>query len=199
MRASTMRLLGVATLALAASCASDATAPAPASTTANRLLLGSPQTVSVVRRDTPLAAPLQASATVGLLGGVIQLPGAGLKVVVPPLAVTKSTRITVTALAGDQLAYEFEPHGIHFLTPLLVTQNLNGTSAVNSGGLLSPLIAGYFASTSDLNPLNGTGLVSELLGVVLNLSNKTATFPVFHFSGYLIATGEGRDYSDASQ
>jgi hypothetical protein len=196
-----MRLLGVATLALAASCASDATAPAPAapSTTANRLLLGSPQTVSVVRRDVPLAAPLQASKTVGLLGGVIKLPGAGLQVIVPPLAVTRSTRITVTALAGDQLAYEFEPHGIHFLTPLLVTQNLNGTSAVNSGGLLSPLVAGYFASTSDLNPLNGTGLVSELLGVVLNLSAKTATFPVFHFSGYLIATGEDRDYNGASQ
>jgi hypothetical protein len=199
MRALTMRLLGVATLALAASCATDATAPAPASNSANRLLLGSPTTVSVVRRNTPLPAPLQASATVGIFGGVIQLPGAGLKVVVPALAVTKSTRITVTALAGDQLAYEFEPHGIHFLTPLLVTQNLTGTSAVGSGGLLSPLIAGYFASTSDLDPLNGTGLVSELLGVVLNLSSKTATFPVFHFSGYLIATGENSDYSDASQ
>ena len=196
MRAVTMRLLAVASLFAVASCdSSTAPTPTPSSNPANHLLLSAPTTVKVVTRDTPLAAPISVSATLGPLGGTIRVPGTGLKVVVPALALTKSTKITVTAVAGNQVAYEFEPHGIRFLTPLLMTQDLAGTSAVNSSGLLSNiltggLVAGYFSSTSDLNQLDGTALVSELLGVALNLSSKTATFSVFHFSGYLVATGE---------
>jgi len=190
MRAVSLRILPVIALVAAASCDKGVTAPAPSASTANRLILGSPTTVNVVRRTTPLASSLSSSAIIGVLGGQISIPGAGIKVVIPALALTSATRITVTALAGDQVAYEFEPHGTRFLVPLLVTQNLAGTNAYN-GGLLKPLVAGYFASTSDLDPLNGTGLVSELLGVALNLSSKSATFPIFHFSGYLVATGEG--------
>jgi hypothetical protein len=191
-----MRLLAVATLFAVTSCDSaTAPTPTPSSNSANRLLLGSPTKVKVVTRNTPLAAPISASATIGLLGGQINLPGAGLKVVVPALSLTKATKITVTAVAGSQVAYEFEPHGTRFLVPLIVTQDLSKTSAANSGGLLNSLLsggifAGYFGSLSDLNKPDGTALVSELLGVVLNLSTKSATFTVFHFSGYLVATGE---------
>ena len=198
MRAVSLRILPVIALVAAASCDKGVTAPAASASTANKLLLGSPTTVNVVRRNTPLPSPLTASAVIGVLGGQISIPGAGIKVVVPALALTSSTRITVTAIAGDQVAYEFEPHGTKFLVPLIVTQNLVGTNAVN-GGLLKPLVAGYFASTSDLDPLAGTGLVSELLGVALNLSTKTATFSVFHFSGYLIASGDGASTDVSSQ
>jgi hypothetical protein len=200
MRALSLRALAIATLVVAGGCDRGVTEPAPATTgsSANRLLLGTPRTVTVVERTTPLAAPISASATLGILGGQINLPGAGLKVVVPAFALTKTTKITVTAVAGSQVAYEFEPHGTQFLVPLLVTQNLSGTNAV-SGGLFSrPVFAGYFASLSDLNPLSNSGLVSELLGVALNLSNKSATFPVFHFSGYLIATGRDMEELDES-
>jgi hypothetical protein len=193
-----MRTFAVFALVAVASCDKSVTAPAPSASTANRLLLGSPTTVRVVRRNTPLATSVSASAVIGLFGGQISIPSAGIKVVIPALALTSPTRITVTAIAGDQVAYEFEPHGTRFLVPLLVTQNLVGTNATN-GGLLKPLVAGYFASTSDLDPLGGTGLVSELLGVALNLSSKSATFPVFHFSGYLIASGEGTSLDIGAQ
>jgi hypothetical protein len=190
MRAVSLRLLAVASLFVAASCDSPTTAPTPAGATSNQLLLLAPTKVTVVTRNTPLAAPLTASAYIGILGGQISIPGAGLKVVVPALALTKTTRITVTAVAGNKVAYEFQPHGIRFVTPLLVTQNLVGTSAYSNGLLsLKPLVAGYFQSLSDLDPLSNTGLVSELLGVTTSLVTKSATFPVFHFSGYLIATG----------
>jgi hypothetical protein len=198
MRAVATRLLAIASLVVAAGCDSGVTAPTPSSGPANQLLLGTPTAVAVVQRTTPLASPLTASAVIGLLGGQLSIPGAGLKVVVPPFALTTATRITVTAVAGSQVAYEFQPHGIRFLAPLLVTQNLVGTSAYSGGLLPQPLIAGYFSSLSDLDPLSNTGLVSELLGVALNLSAKTATFPVFHFSGYLIASGEASDMDDAS-
>jgi hypothetical protein len=195
MRAVTMRLLAVASLLTVASCDSaTAPTPTPSVNSASRLLIV-PTTVNVVTRNTPLANPISASATIGLLGGQISIPAAGVKVVFPALALTQATRITVTAVAGNQVAYEFQPHGIRFLAPVQVTQNLTGTSAVNSGGLLNTvlsggLVAGYFTSLSDLNQGAGTALVSELLGVALNLSSKTATFPIFHFSGYLVATGE---------
>jgi hypothetical protein len=190
MRPVTLRLLAITSLVLAASCDSAVTAPAPKSTTtANRLLLPSATTVNVVTRNTPLASPVSVSKTIGALGGTISIPGAGLKVIVPPLSLISPKTITVTAIAGNQVAYEFEPHGTQFLVPLLVSQNLTGTSAYNGGLLQLGLRGAYFANTSDLNPGAGTALVSELLGVALNLSAKTATFPVFHFSGYLVATG----------
>ena len=105
----------------------------------------------------------------------------------PPFAVLSPTQITVTAVAGSQVAYEFEPHGIQFVAPVVLSQNLSATSA-NNAGLLQPVVGAYFANLSDLDPVNGTALVSELLNTSLNLLTKNATFAVFHFSGYLIAT-----------
>jgi hypothetical protein len=197
-----MRLLAVASLFAVTSCDSaTAPAPTPSNNSASKLLIA-PTTVKVVTRNTPLAAPVTASATVGLLGATINMPSVGLKVVIPPLATKLGTKITVKAVPGTQVAYEFYPHGIRFLTPLIVTQNLNNTSAVGSGGLLNTLLnggifAGYFSSVNDLNQNAGTALVSELLGVALNLSSKSATFTVFHFSGYLVAMGDNMSQIDS--
>ena len=197
MRAPSIRLAACAALLLVASCDRSVTAPASASAGATRSLL--PTTVNVVNRDQPLPTSQTTSAVIGALGGRLALPGAGLTVVVPAFALTASTRITVTAVAGRQVAYEFEPHGIRFLVPLQVTQSLAGTSAMNGGLLPKPLVAGYFANLSDLDPLAGTGLVSEIIGTSVSLLTKTVTFPVWHFSGYLVATGDGSTSTSESQ
>jgi hypothetical protein len=150
-------------------------------------LLASPVRVRVVTRDVPLATPQTATQTIGILGGTISLPGAGLTVVVPAFAVSTSTTITVTALAGSKVAYEFEPHGTQFNVPLIATQSLAGTSVWN-GSLVSPsLSAGYFADS--LTTAGNTALVSELLGVTLDGLLGRASFSISHFSGYLLATG----------
>lgn len=193
MRSPVLRLLGAVALStLVVSCGDSAapTSPAPLQGAGpNRLLLGTPKVVQVVTRTTPITTTMTASTTIGLLGGRLSLPGAGLSVVIPPLAARSGTRITVPAVKGSMVAYEFQPHGIQFTTPLLVTQNLTGTSAYTGGLLNTNLVAGYFASTADLNLLSNTGLVSELLSTTLSLVGKSVTFPVFHFSGYLVATG----------
>lgn len=189
MHAQSIRLAASAALLLVAGCDRSVTAPASSSAGATRSLL--PTTVNVVNRDQPLPTSQSTSAIIGAFGGRLSLPGAGLNVVVPAFALTSPTRITVTAVAGRQVAYEFEPHGIRFLVPLQVTQALSGTSALSGGMLPKPLIAGYFAKLSDLDPLAGTGLVSEILGTSVSLLTKTVTFPVWHFSGYLVATGDG--------
>jgi hypothetical protein len=146
-------------------------------------LLGT-TTVTPLQRIAPLATSQTASATIGILGGVISLPGAGLTIVVPPLAVSKETNFTVTALAGSAVSYEFAPSGIRFTTPLVATQSLKGTQA-QSGGLVNPLSlsVGYFP---DANRITS---VTELLNVNVNLLSQTSVFSIWHFSGYIFASG----------
>jgi hypothetical protein len=202
MRTTTLRLIGIVAMsAFVASCGEQSSLtspPAVSGSAAQRTILGSPATVNVVTRNTPIAAQ-SASRIIGAFGGTLSLPGAGLTVVVPPFAVTSPTQMTVTAVAGSQVAYEFQPHGINFLVPLVVTQDLVGTSALSGGLLPKPIVAGYFASLSDLDPLAGTGLVSELLNTSVSLLTNKATFSIFHFSGYLIATGNEGGDEGASQ
>jgi hypothetical protein len=154
-------------------------------------LIGGPTSLDVVTRDVPLAIAQTTSATIGLFGGSISLPGAGLTVVVPAFALTTPTTITVTAVPGPAVAYEFEPHGLQFNAPVVVRQNLGGTSAVKVNGIIpGVLYGGYFADVSALDQLNGTALVDEILRVSLDRLLGTATFTVTHFSGYLLGTGE---------
>ena len=178
---------------LASGCANDsvtapATMPAGAPEAASQTLLGSlltkPTTVTPLLRTTPLKSALTTSATIGPLGGVLTLPGAGLTVVVPPLAVKSATKMSVTALAGSSVAYEFQPHGIKFLVPLVATQSLKGTQA-QSGGLINPLslFAGYFPDQTKITS------VTELLNLNVNVLSQTSVLTIWHFSGYIIATG----------
>jgi len=178
-----------AVLALAISSCSDSGTTTPAGNVGPTRLISGPTRVDVVTRDTPLATALSASATIGVFGGQISLPGAGITVVVPAFAVTAPTTITVTAVAGNQVAYEFEPHGTRFLAPLVVTQSLAGTS-VDRPGYSGTLYAAYFADLSALDPLGGTALVDEILRSSLDKKLGTTTFLITHFSGYLLGTGE---------
>jgi hypothetical protein len=178
---------------LASGCANDsvtapASTPVAAPEAASQTLLGSllstPTTVTPLLRTTPLKSALTTSATIGPLGGVLSLPGAGLTVVVPPLAVKTATKMSVTALAGSSVAYEFQPHGIKFLVPLVATQSLKGTQA-QSGGLINPLslFAGYFPDGTKITS------VTELLNLNVNVLSQTSVLTIWHFSGYIIATG----------
>lgn len=174
-------------------CAADATAPmaptaAPSGASQSLLgLLRQPVTVSPLLRNTALATDISASTVVGVLGGNVSIPSAGLNIVIPPLAVAAGTKITVRALAGSNVAYEFEPHGIRFGVPLVATQSLRGTQA-ESGGLINPLslFAGYFPDQ------NAPTSISELLNLNVSLLNQTSVFSIWHFSGYIIATGRAQ-------
>jgi hypothetical protein len=188
------RLLVVASAlvtAVAAACVSSDTpvsppsAPVqPAASSANLLGLGGSTVVTPLLRTSPLSQSLSASATVGPLGGTLSIPGAGVLVVVPPLALSSEQTITVTAVAGSNVAYEFAPHGLRFNVPLVVTQNLAGTQA-GKNGLVNPLslFAGYYPDSTKITS------VTESLNVNVNLLNQLATFTVWHFSGYILASG----------
>jgi hypothetical protein len=139
--------------------------------------------VTALTRDTPLASAVTVSKRIGILGGSFSIPGAGLTLIVPPLAVTTNTTFTATALAGSAVAYDFSPH-MRFNAPLLLIQNLQNTAA-EQGGLVNPLQlkVGYFPNSNDLTT------VTELLSVGVNLLNQTSIATVWHFSGYMWVSG----------
>jgi hypothetical protein len=115
------------------------------------------------------------------LGGVIAIPAAGLTLVVPPLAVAKSTNFAITARRGSYVAYDMEPHGTKFLLPLVATQSLANT---NAPGLVNlNLSLGYYPDSKNVTS------VSELLSVQIDLLKLTAVSTIPHFSGYIYASG----------
>jgi hypothetical protein len=158
--------------------------PVPTQTAHNSLLYSSPVAVKPLQRTIPLASNITVTKNIGILGGTISIPQAGLSVVVPPLAVTSTKTFSVTALAGSNVAYTFAPHGLTFLTPLVATQSLVNTQAAN-GGLINALSlqVGYFTDDTKIN------LVTELLTVGVNLLNQTSVVTLWHFSGYMWASG----------
>ena len=201
-RARTLR--GLAALALAAAtvaCSEVPAAPLAPAARPNASLLGgvlggvlglvdgvvtlltSPLRAKALTRKAPIAAQ-SATQTVGVAGGVITLPGAGLTVVVPPGAVSAPTAITVSAPAGSAVWYDFQPHGLQFAVPLQLTQDLRAT---NYGALLSPPLKGAYMVEGSQD--GATALVTELIATTLDLFKTKATFPVRHFSGYMVSWG----------
>ncbi len=183
--------LVLAILAVAAGC-SDVVAPRQSNVEviqARVQLFSDAQQVNVLKRTSPLAADLTASAEVGAAGGTIEIPGAGVTVVFPAGAVQaplgETVQISVTALAGDAVAYDFQPHGIQFAVPVHVLQNLSGTRAAHDP--LSVGAGAYFPDASSLNPLAGTVQVTELRPTFVNLVTGTVDFSIAHFSGYTLS------------
>lgn len=177
-----------AAVSASVSCARDnPTAPpsriAPPSAV-SRTVFSSPVTIVPLQRTTPLATNQQVSATIGIFGGTLTIPNAGLTIIVPPLAVLSPTTITATALAGSNVAYEFAPHGLQFLAPVVATQSLFGTEAGAGGPLFGrPLYVGYFADGGLISS------VTELLNAPVNLLGLTSTAALWHFSGYTWSSG----------
>ena len=156
------------------------------STTAYRLPL--------LRRLTPLSRDYATSATIGVLGGIMVIPQAGLTVVIPPGAVTTPTKITITAFDGSLVDYSFAPHGLRFGLPISVVQLISMTNAAGNLSLLSSLTGGYLPNDLGDVSSSGIGSFSELFKVRIVppgiAVGPAALFTTNHFSGYAYATGK---------
>lgn len=139
-------------------------------------------TVSMMQRDVALASPIKVTQTIGTTGGKIEIPEAGLKIHIPNGALSESTTISVTALAGLGVAYDFEPHGIVFNKPLVAVQSFKvvGTDVPTVRG-------GYFAANTDVDMLLLKGNIKERVPSEMKLSENKVKFNIPHFSGYLLS------------
>lgn len=182
--------LGVRLLALVllAGCTRDSATPLDptAVTTPSPALLSWLQPVRGVTRDTPLARDIEVSATIGPKGGTLTIPEAGLTLVVPPKAVNANVTFTATALAGNAVAYDFQPHGMKFAVPLQFTQDLRKTSVLTLA--TAPLLDGaYFADNRQVDRFSAFALVNEISRANVDLLRFRVGFPIEHFSGYLVS------------
>lgn len=176
---------------VAAACSSEVTAPAtaaraqaPAASAATLAdLAASLKTyleTAVLARSTTLAAPLTASATIGRDGGTIAIPGAGFELVIPKGALTQPTTITVAAMAGNAIAYEFAPHGLKFKKPVHFRQNAAFTT-----GWWNATSGGYFKAADQVDTQGNKAKLDETLG--LYWEGSWMVFDIQHFSGYLVS------------
>lgn len=196
-------LCALATMAVATSCserpAPTESAPVPTGDPQN-LLLGQLLAVDVLQRTTPLASDVTVSKTFDYRGGTLSIPQAGFSVRFPqyalPVSGSQKVTITVTALEGRGVAYDFAPHGIRFRTAVLMTQELANTEA--GGGGIDPLqIEGaYFPTLSSLLS-DALALVTETRPTTYDPWKKTVTWTAEHFSGYAASSGR-RGYITSS-
>lgn len=187
--------IALAAVSLVSSSCGDATAPV-SRTDAPSAVLGLPSglgggvgtlvdtTVNTLQFAVPLLGDISRSATIGPEGGTIEIPETGFRLDIPKNALAAPTLITVTAVQGSTVAYEFEPHGIALNKRLIVTQSLGPTSIVS--GLLGRSFTGsYFTSRDDIH-LDGTAFVHELEPTSTDLLSLQLRFSIGHFSGYLV-------------
>jgi hypothetical protein len=147
-------------------------------------------------REKRLTRPVTVSKVIrSRNGGSIDVPGTDFELRVPRGAFVGSTMtFTVTALPGAAVAYEFEPHGEHFLVPLLFVQKLGHTNlhgAKIPPGFEHKLTGAYFTDRSMIDPETGVAVIAEVLpaDVFSTWSGDVLTFPIWHFSGYMASTG----------
>ncbi|HEX5726432.1 MAG TPA: hypothetical protein VFX98_13245 [Longimicrobiaceae bacterium] len=153
-------------------------------------LLGQPILVNVLQRLSPLPRSYSASAVVGQGGGTLSIPQAGFSITFPPGAI-RGAPVTVraTALAGNNVAYRLEPHGLTFGTSPVITQELGVTQALLGLLNLGGLEGAYFPSDAALG--KGTALVTELRPATMDLLRFRMRFDIRHFSGYAASSRRG--------
>ncbi len=72
----------------------------------------------LMQRTVPLLDEMSTARQVGPNGGTLRIKQAGIVVKVPAGALDESVHLRLVALPGDDVAFEFEPHGISFNQPL---------------------------------------------------------------------------------
>jgi hypothetical protein len=185
-----LALVGAAVLA--AACSSDPLTPS-VDVERRATTLPKPAVVKLLERTTPLRTSERATLTVSPnRGGTLRLPNAGLTVVVPVGAVRGPLTISVTAAPGKAVTYDFEPHGTKFNKALTFTQDLEKTTWKNLG--LTTLWGGYFPTGYDDANLRATITESFSIRITGPSKGTSASFDIWHFSGYTVSTG--RDDGD---
>ena len=159
--------------------------------------LATPIVATSLARLQPLADTVSATFQVTRDGGTFTVPGTGLEIQVPKNAVKDDFAMTVKALPGTLVAYEFGPHGLQFKKSLIMVQSLAGTDYASRPG--ATFDAGYFSSLGDVDGNSGKAIVRERLQNAFDAATGKFTFAVNHFSGYMVSWGFRGDDDDQGQ
>jgi len=130
---------------------------------------------------------ISAYAYIGKEGGKITLADLGVTFTVPAGALSTTTKITITAVAGHYVVFAGSPTGTHFATPAIVTVDLTKTNALKNKTAAKLLVGGYIPSVSVIGS-DDTANDTEDYPVTTNEAVTTASFPVPHFSVVILAS-----------
>jgi hypothetical protein len=186
-------------VALIAACSDTSTAPARSLATPSGAARDvAPSTLTLTQgllRTAPLAETVVVVKTIPHGGGGINVPGTDFQLQIPNGAFEgQSMTFTITAYAGNVVAYDFQPHGVTFLKPLLAVQRLGHTNWKSYNLPSGYYWAGaYFADASQVDFTSGQALVNEFESSLVKVGGATMSWQIPHFSGYLVAAGETND------
>jgi hypothetical protein len=187
------RVLGAVAVAAAVAACSMETVTSPVSDArgvrAANVLPGSERLAWGLARTTPIARPLIARARFTAKGGTLVIKELGVTLTVPANALPRDTMtITMTALPGAMVVYEFEPHGTVFRRPLTLSHTLKGTKydPTKDGRF-----GGHFTDRKKVNDLKKQVLITETASPFI--ANGRINFNIGHFSGWMMSTGFADD------
>ena len=186
---------------LAIACGESATAPTRSITPVDAPSFAKAPTELVLAqgllRQNPLLNPIVVTKTIPRGGGSISVPGTDFQLQIPKEAFAdKEMTITITALPGKVVAYDFQPHGVVFLKPLKAVQQLGHTNWKGvklKKGTYDDWTGAYFANTSQVNLMNGKAFIDEFMPGGVEIGGATVTWSIPHFSGYMVSTGREED------
>jgi hypothetical protein len=130
---------------------------------------------------------ISAYAYIGKDGGKITLPELNVTFTVPAGALSTTTKITITAVAGHYVVFAGSPAGTHFATPAIMTVDLTKTNAVKNKNFAKLLVGGYIPSISVIGS-DDTANDTEDYPATTNDLVTSASFPVPHFSVVILAS-----------
>ena len=131
------------------------------------------------------------SATIGVNGGSLSIPGSDFTITFPYGALSQPTSISITSDASGYVSYDMQPHGLTFRKPVIVTQKLNNTAVYGTPLALNSFCA-FFAT--DLLDLGGILNALEIETTTIFSNPRTSqpeieTWQLNHFSRYMLASG----------
>ncbi len=129
-------------------------------------------------RDRALPSAIVVAKLITSEGATIDIPAADFELQIPRGAVAAPLMITVTALPGEAIAYDFEPHNATFAEPLRLVQRLNHTHVADSSDASMIDQAGIAVASDSVASQAKPGVNGDLLSFMLR-----------RFSGYMASTG----------
>jgi len=147
----------------------------------------------LVKRNFTLPNDTSVSTTITPEGGFLWFAEVGLFMYFPEGAVSAPITVTATALKGNRTAYDFQPHGTVFNTPIYVAQELLLTELNTPRAKQKrPEVWGAYLSHGAEDILSdGSARLTEVFNAFYHGkgSETLAVFTTTHFSGYAFGSG----------
>lgn len=140
-----------------------------------------------------VAVEERVSAVVGPEGGSLSLPGSDLSMTIPAGALSAPTSITLTSKGGAHVAYDMQPHGLVFLKPVTVVQQLRQTAPYGTpegAGIRSAYLSDGNEKIEEDDSANPTELpAGATLYYGAEPVAETHIWYLSHFSRYILISG----------